>query len=370
MSVTLKELLKDAFSFEPRSVCLSFEGRNLLIGTSSGQIYDVENKDTKLSHLVKNSIIKCVVEGHFSPNTKTNNETWGLTVFPDNERFITAGDDAILRIWSIPEKKMLETIDLNYDFEGKKLQIDQQTHDIAFVSRATSMDVSQNNRYIAIGCRNGSVRVITINGEMFKFTHLFQVCKEQISVVKFSPNNDSLAIGAHDSVIYIYSVPEFRKKFVMRKHSSYITQLDWSLNGNALQSNCAGQELIYWDTTIGKACFNSANRFRDEQWTNWSCVYGWPVQNIWNNNYNGNDIGTVDRNYKKHPGNYNVLAVGDDYSNVKLFRFPVVGKNPEFHELKGHSSFLTQVKWMKDDSHLISIGGEDNCIIVWNVKNI
>jgi len=55
--------------------------------------------------------------------------------------------------------------------------------------------------------------------------------KEEISDIKFSPNNKFCAVGSHDNKIYIYNANEKWKKKGKRplnKHSSYITHLDWS----------------------------------------------------------------------------------------------------------------------------------------------
>jgi WD40 repeat protein len=43
-------------------------------------------------------------------------------------------------------------------------------------------------------------------------------------------------------------------------------------------------------------------------------------------------------------------------------------KNSEFVQGKGHSSHVTNVRWMKNDEHIISVGGEDQCVMVWKVE--
>ena len=37
----------------------------------------------------------------------------------------------------------------------------------------------------------------------------------------------------------------------MKKHSSFITHLDWSLDSNYLHSNCGAYELLFWNINNG-----------------------------------------------------------------------------------------------------------------------
>jgi hypothetical protein len=58
---------------------------------------------------IKNIInhLKC----HFSPNNTWTNEVWGLTVYQD--LIFTCSDDATVRCWSLPERKLLSSASLN-----------------------------------------------------------------------------------------------------------------------------------------------------------------------------------------------------------------------------------------------------------------
>lgn len=60
--------------------------------------------------------------------------------------------------------------------------------------------------------------------------------KEWIQDIKFSPNGEYLAVGSHDNFIDVYNINDNFKKFTFKGHSSFITHLDWSENGEALHS--------------------------------------------------------------------------------------------------------------------------------------
>lgn len=75
-------------------------------------------------------------------------------------------------------------------------------------------------------------------------------------------------------------------------HSSYITHLDWSVDGRVLQSNCGAYELLYFEAATGKQIRQNQ---RDTQWATWTCTLGFPVMGIWRDGTDGTDINAVCR---------------------------------------------------------------------------
>jgi len=177
----------------------------------------------------------------------------------------------------------------------------------------------------------------------------FKCSKDWISDLKFSPDNKNLAIGCHDSAIYIYSVPDFKKKAGLRKHSSFITHIDWSDDSNFLHSNCGAFELLYWDIIGLKNIPNGATQFRNQNWANWTCSLGWPVEGIYGTSTDGTEVCCVDRSHIKHPGGYNLVAVGDDFGKVRVLRYPSRNKGSEAVVGGGHTSSVTGVSWSVGD---------------------
>lgn len=99
---------------------------------------------------------------------------------------------------------------------------------------------------------------------------------------------------------------------------------------------------------------------KNETWASWTCSLGWPVQGIFPPCADGTDINAVDRS----PENL-VLATGDDFGHVKLFKFPCPVDKASFVQFNGHSSHVTNVRFMKTSNYLISTGGEDKCVFQW-----
>ena len=50
---------------------------------------------------------------------------------------------------------------------------------------------------------------------------------------------------------------------------------------------------------------------------------------------------------------------------VKLFKFPCTVEKASFKSYMGHSSHVTRVKFSNNDKFVISTGGNDKTVIVW-----
>ena len=163
---------------------------------------------------------------------------------------------------------------------------------------------------------------------------IVKVAKEWISDLKFNPEGNFLAIGSHDNSIYLYTFPELKLHHKpLRKHSEFIKGIDFSTDGKKLHSICGGFDLLFWDIEGPKQLPKGALSLRDEKWQSWTITLGWPVQGIWSETSDGTDINCVERSHNKYsgdekddkpPDNYYLLAVGNDYSEVKVYRYPCV----------------------------------------------
>ena len=246
-----------------------------------------------------------------------------------------------------------------------------------------------------------------------------------ISDLKFSPDDLSLAIASHDKKMYVYSLPEVpspfllsatvpgtppdmsgwgdawtqclgtaKPRFIFNKHSSAVLHLDYSRDGKYIQTNCQAYEYLFCDAATGKqetsasklADYNNAISCQDaeeeeellKQWETQTCVLGWPVQGIWPVGADGSDINAADRILS-----HKYIATADDFGLVKVFRYPSVKESSKCVAGTGHSSHVTSVRWAQINNtgtaagttgaatgveYLISTGGNDKCIFVWEIK--
>ena len=63
-----------------------------------------------------------------------------------------------------------------------------------------------------------------------------------------------------------------------------------------------------------------------------------------------------------------MLICGDQWGLIKLFRYPCVGGSVP-HLFRAHSKQITKIVIDGSRKKLISIGGEDNTIVVWKINS-
>lgn len=159
-------------------------------------------------------------------------------------------------------------------------------------------------------------------------------------------------------MIFVYDVKQnFKLLKKMKGHPSTITHIDFALDGRTIMSNCTSYNILFFDLMSGKHMPSGASAKRDETWETWTCTLGWPVQGIFPPCSDGTDINACDR-----APDGTVLATADDFGMVKLFRYPCPVERAAFHQQVGHSSHVTNVRFVKNSNYLISTGGEDKCI--------
>jgi len=137
---------------------------------------------------------------------------------------------------------------------------------------------------------------------------------------------------------------------------------------------------------------------RNVDWMTHTCVISFETIGIWPEGADGTDVNNCTRS-----GDGKLLATGDDFGKVKLFSHPAcqpkvtwsklfvarsckslefssVLKGPYnaidlsllfqslYHSYGGHSSHVTNVSFLQDDSRLVSTGGADTSVLQWIVN--
>jgi len=103
---------------------------------------------------------------------------------------------------------------------------------------------------------------------------------------------------------------------------------------------------------------------KDLEWATLTCTLSWATQGIFPN-IEGEDVNTCSRSLLPDK---RLLATGSDYGTINLFRYPAYLKKQVKKEYNGHASRVTRVKFISDDQYLVSIGGNDKTILVWQTE--
>lgn len=62
-----------------------------------------------------------------------------------------------------------------------------------------------------------------------------------------------------------------------------------------------------------------------------------------------------------------VVVTADDYGGVKVFNYPCVANDAPYYRLNGHSSHVTNARFLGDEQRLITAGGHDHTLLQWRV---
>ncbi|KAK2831436.1 hypothetical protein Q7C36_016522 [Tachysurus vachellii] len=290
----------------------------------------------------KNAILQGSFSGALTPIVQGHtDELWGLDVHPSTEQFVTCGQDKQVHLWDV---------DSHQPLWSKTIE-----------DPGRSAGFHPGGTVFAVGTMTG--RWLVLDTETRDLISMHTDGNEIISNVRYSPDGAYLAVGSHDNFVYIYAVTENGRKYSRLSkctgHSSFVTHLDWSTNSQYIVTNSGDYEILYWEASTGKH-ITSAEVVRNLEWATSTCVLGFGVFGIWPDGADGTDINAVCRS-----NNRGVLASGDDFGKVRLFSYPCSQPRAPSHVYGGHSSHVTNVAFLHDDSHLLSTGGKDTSILQW-----
>ncbi|XP_063217797.1 echinoderm microtubule-associated protein-like 2 isoform X3 [Bacillus rossius redtenbacheri] len=367
---TISKFLRGVHEGSVFSICVMKEGSIVTGGGKDGRLrqFDSNFNDTGLeaqvaehfgcvrvvsegrgSQLLVGTTRNCVLTGGLglglSPAVLGHtDELWGLAVHPSLPQFLTAGHDRLLHLWDSMSHSIVWSKDI--------------------AEQAQSAAFSVDGSVIVVGCTTG--HWLVMDSETREVYSMHTDGAEPIQVVRFSPDGALLALGSRDNNIYVYQVSEEARKYSRvgrcSGHSSFITHLDWSVDGQFIQSNSGDYELLYWNASLCRQIPQSSD-MRDVEWDTNTCTLTFATIGIWPEGADGTDVNQCDRSRDGK-----LLATADDFGKVKLYSYPASQPKSLCHTYGGHSSHVTNVAFLNDDSRLISTGGRDTSIMQWMVS--
>jgi WD40 repeat protein len=191
--------------------------------------------------------------------------------------------------------------------------------------------------------------------------------------LRFSPDGKLLA-GAcrRETRIYLYSVsPQSSNASVihlsrvvhLNGHSSAVRSLDWSVDGQIIQSNDYAREICYWDAHM-HTLIRTPIELRDVEWASWSCHLGWPVSGLHRDGGRESDVLALSRSHSKRFGV--MSGTGSAHPAVQLFAWPLLSQKAGFRHFWGHDRKILALEWDRNDSKVYSCAG--GTVFEWSIE--
>nr|XP_019922732.2 echinoderm microtubule-associated protein-like 2 [Crassostrea gigas] len=324
-------------------------GDSIIIGTTVNSMLSItlSKKNSPLKDVLLDQVP--MTQGHF-------NEVRGLTRIPHTDTMgtvLTAGTDGIL-CWFNP---------LGRDPVCKLV-----LKGIQFLS----VDALPSGKHVVLGTREGHLVVLDILGVSSTESFNQKLCKEKITIVKFSPDGASIAAGSSDGCIYICSHVnkedgskswEFKGKF--KNHTNAIQSLDWSaetVDSAFLIKSCtaAPPEQCVWNAV--NFCQTDKQDTMSIKWQSETCAVDVSMCGLWSTKLaRDSDIYCVAVNPER-----SLVAVGDSRGQISLFRYPCFKQGAFCHTYRTHST-VRNLLFSEDGQFLLSVGGRDLTILQWEV---
>ncbi|XP_075567904.1 echinoderm microtubule-associated protein-like 1 isoform X6 [Pelecanus crispus] len=161
----------------------------------------------------------------------------------------------------------------------------------------------------------------------------------------FHPSASVVAVGTLTGRWFVFDT---ETKDLVTVHTDGNEQLSVMRYSPGIPSAC--KQVVSVETT------------RDLEWATYTCTLGFHVFGVWPEGSDGTDINAVCRSHGRK-----LLSTGDDFGKVHLFSYPCSQFRAPSHVYGGHSSHVTNVDFLCEDTHLISTGGKDTSIMQWRV---
>ncbi|DBA05060.1 TPA: hypothetical protein N0F65_000748 [Lagenidium giganteum] len=339
-----------------RSAFWDYDRNTLVIGTRGASIHQLSSIDgSVVAPKTPDGIEVPALDGHWK------RELRGLSVCATKDRFCTTGDDAMLRVWDLQRRVLILARELDT------------------ASRACAY--SYDGDFIAVGLgggstgkrhkKDGSLLVMEDRGQSIELVYETRDTKQSITVIKYSPDGQSLVVGSMDNSVYIYDVPNnYAKRAVFSKHKSWITHLDISSDSQYVRSNCGGYELMFADITTGSHVA-SATALRNQKWETCSTIYNWSNQGIWPVMPSAAAI-QITSCAASVPGTSKdidkaVLVAGTAHGALQMFKFPAFVRGAGSKSYPCHAGPVAELMFSGHGggARCVSIGRTDRCVLQW-----
>ena len=313
-----------------------------LVGLRNGTIYELD---------IGSESKKDIMQSH------NEGEVWGVCSI-DDSTIATSADDNQVKVWDISKRSCTSTGKVSDKSNKSKKGGASTLSDLPASQCSRALAYNQPTGDIAVAHNDGTVTIRSASS-IDTVKKEITDSEEWIEIMEYSPDGTKLAVGSHDNNIYIYDANSYDKLGVLQAHKSFITCVDWSKDSTYIRSVCGAYELLFFKIEGYEQDPSGATNCKDMEWQTGHAKFGWLVEGIFPSGEDGSHI-----NYVDFSKDGNLIACGDDYGLVQIFRNPCrFGHKPV--SLRGHSEHVVKVMFHANDTYLISIGGYDQTVMQW-----
>jgi len=336
----------------PRAIAYNEASGTVFCGTKTNQIVQFEMKTEEAS---------VIVDGH-------DGQIWALCTSPNEKLFATGGYDNAVKVWDAQTMKCIAT----HEFE---ITDAMPKKGYQFCSGHWS---NQGN-LLVFGTEDSNIALFKWSADEKKilFVAMYNIPPknenaevEGVSYLRFSSDTSLLAAAHMDSNLYIYSISGAEsaeptmEQWPAMAHIAAPTNVQFTADNKVVKTLTRDYEIAHWslDAAAKKGKFLSKQPDPDEtKWSDDPLIAGWDTQGLYQPGWDGTDLNdaTVTADDK-------LIASGDDYGCVRLHNYPAIDPSACL-EYRGHAEFVVGVEFLRDDSQLITCGGNDMAIFQWKV---
>jgi len=339
------------FILQPRAMALDNKNNILFVGTKTNQVMKFDIKDQQA---------EIVVDGH-------DGAINGLCTHPTKPLFATGGYDNAVKIWDAHQRKCLYT----HEFEKE--------HGDKVGKQVVCAAWSPNGNCLVFGTEDSCIGVFTFGDKepRLQFQQIYTISKknknaaiEAVQHLRFNDDGTLLACSHMDSNLYIFGVEGGQGGKVLLQqweglpHIAAPTHAQWTKDSKFVKTITRDYEIVHWkiDAKTRKGTFIPQIPDPDKvEWTGDPLLAGWDVQGLYQPGFDGTDL-----NDASITSDRRLVMSGDDYGTVRVHNYPAI--DPTNHlAYGGHAEFVQSVQMLRDDSFLISVGGEDMAIFQWKL---
>jgi echinoderm microtubule-associated protein-like 1/2 len=178
---------------------------------------------------------------------------------------------------------------------------------------------------------------------------------------------DMIAIGSQNGSIYLFRVSRdgFSYKKVNKiRGSQPLQHLDWSSDGNFLQTVTVDFDLLFWDVK-SLSPEKSPIAMKDVKWLTHNCTVGFMVAGQWNNRYYATQSAIVTTTNRST--GQDVVISGDSDGYLRLFRYPAITARAEYTEAKVYTGAIACARFLYGNRSIVTVGGTDASLMVWEL---